>query len=163
MPTFAAMSLILVFPFAYTIVLSLSRSTLGMPFQAFSGLANFRQALETDAFTGSLWRTTAFALLAAMLEVVIGVAVALVLHLRGTRFGILGTILLLPMVTPPIMVGVAWQLLLAPAGGGLSSQTMVTGTAADWRGRRHGSVRDSVAAPSFDEQRRREGREWRSA
>jgi multiple sugar transport system permease protein len=121
MPTFAAMSLILVFPFAYTIVLSLSRSTLGMPFQAFSGLANFRQALETDAFTGSLWRTTAFALLAAMLEVVIGVAVALVLHARGTRFGILGTILLLPMVTPPIMVGVAWQLLLAPAGGGLTA------------------------------------------
>jgi multiple sugar transport system permease protein len=99
------MGVLLAFPFIYTIGLSVTHSTLGLPFQA---------------FTGSLWRTTAFALLAATLEVVIGVAIALVLEARGSGFGVIGTILLLPMVTPPVMVGVAWQLLLAPAGGGLT-------------------------------------------
>ncbi len=119
-PTIAAMGVLLAFPFIYTIGLSVTHSTLGLPFQAFTGFENFRQALETEAFTGSLWRTTAFALLAATLEVVIGVAIALVLEARGSGFGVIGTILLLPMVTPPVMVGVAWQLLLAPAGGGLT-------------------------------------------
>jgi multiple sugar transport system permease protein len=121
------MGVLLVFPFIYTICLAITHSTLGMPFQAFTGLNNFRQALETDAFTGSLWRTTAFAVLAAALEVIVGVAIALVLHARRTGFGVIGTILLLPMVTPPIMVGVAWQLLLAPAGGRLAALWKVLG------------------------------------
>ncbi|WP_343943454.1 sugar ABC transporter permease, partial [Pseudonocardia zijingensis] len=49
-----------------------------------------------------------------------GVAGALALHARGGRFGLLGAVLLLPMVTPPVSVGVAWKLLLAPVGGGLT-------------------------------------------
>jgi multiple sugar transport system permease protein len=42
------------------------------------------------------------------------------LNARGGRFGLLGAVLLLPMVTPPVSVGVAWKLLLAPVGGGLT-------------------------------------------
>jgi multiple sugar transport system permease protein len=120
LPTYAALTILLAFPFVYTVALALTHSTLGEPFAGFAGLENFQLALESEAFMGSLTRTAVFALSAAVLEVGIGVAVALLLQARGAGFGAIGTILLLPMVTPPIMVGVAWQMLLAPAGGGLT-------------------------------------------
>ena len=119
-PSIVALGLLLAYPLLYTVALALTHSTLGRPFMAPAGFANFGEALRSQAFIGSLARTTIFAVGAALLEVGLGVGVALVLHARGTRFGIIGTVLLLPMLTPPVMVGVAWQLLLAPAGGGLT-------------------------------------------
>jgi multiple sugar transport system permease protein len=119
-PSILALGLLLAYPLLYTIALALTHSTLGRPFMALTGLSNFTAALHNQAFTGSLTRTTIFAVCAALLEVGLGVGIALALHARGTRFGLVGTVLLLPMLTPPIMVGVAWQLLLAPAGGGLT-------------------------------------------
>jgi multiple sugar transport system permease protein len=127
LPTYAALAILLAFPFVYTVALALTQSTLGEPFAGFAGLENFRQALDSVAFTGSLTRTAVFAISAAMLEVVIGIGVALLLDARGAGFGLIGTILLLPMVTPPIMVGVAWQMLLAPAGGGLAGLWIALG------------------------------------
>jgi multiple sugar transport system permease protein len=127
LPAILSLGLLLAYPLLYTVALALTHSTLGRPFMALSELANFREALQSQAFTGSLVRTTVFAVAAALLEVGLGLAVALVLHARGSRFGIIGTVLLLPMLTPPIMVGVAWQLLLAPAGGGLTGLWRVLG------------------------------------
>ena len=127
LPSWLALILLLAFPFAYTVALSLTQSTLGEPFADWAGLDNFRTALTTQAFTGSLIRTIVFAVSAAVLEIALGILIALALQARGAGFGAIGTILLLPMVTPPIMVGVAWQMLLAPAGGGLTALWTVLG------------------------------------
>ena len=127
LPSWLALALLLAFPFAYTVALSLTQSTLGEPFAHWAGLDNFSTTLTTQAFTGSLVRTIVFAVSTAVLEIVLGILIALVLQARGAGLGVIGTILLLPMVTPPIMVGVAWQMLLAPAGGGLTALWVALG------------------------------------
>jgi len=108
------------YPAVAGIALAVTDSSLARPLRAFAGFENFVAAAESVAFGGSLLRSVLFAVLATLLAVLAGVAGALALHARGGRFGLLGAVLLLPMVTPPVSVGVAWKLLLAPVGGGLT-------------------------------------------
>jgi multiple sugar transport system permease protein len=108
------------FPAVTGIALAFTDSSLARPLREVVGFQNFVAAAESVAFAGSLLRSALFALLATVLAVLAGVVGALALHARGGRFGLLGAVLLLPMVTPPVSVGVAWKLLLAPVGGGLT-------------------------------------------
>ncbi|MGI4893487.1 MAG: carbohydrate ABC transporter permease [Janthinobacterium lividum] len=116
-PSLAGLAIMLVYPTVFVLLLAFTKSSLAHPVQRWIGTANFVDAWESLAFAGSLVRSVVFAVLAAVLATVLGVGLALLLHARGTRFGVVGTILLLPLVTPPVMVGVAWKLMLAPVGG----------------------------------------------
>lgn len=115
----AVLSLLVIagYPTVVGIALAFTRSSLARPLRAFVGFDNFVAAAESVAFGGSLLRSAVFAVLGTALSVGAGVAAAVALDARGGRFGLLGTVLLLPMVTPPVSVGVAWKLLLAPVGG----------------------------------------------
>ncbi|MES4905424.1 MULTISPECIES: sugar ABC transporter permease [unclassified Streptomyces] len=108
------------YPLVYLIGLAFSESTLAQPLQRWTGFDNFRSALESQSFTASLWRSVLFAVAAAAVQLVLGTALAFLLRARARRPGALGALLLLPLVTPPVMVGVAWKLLLAPVGGALN-------------------------------------------
>ncbi|MFJ2816918.1 MULTISPECIES: carbohydrate ABC transporter permease [unclassified Streptomyces] len=119
-PAVAFLAVFAAYPLVYLIGLALTDSTLAQPLQKWTGFANFRTELESQSFTGSLWRSVAFAVLAATAQLLLGTGLALLLRARGRRPGLLGTVLLLPLVTPPVMVGVAWKLLLAPVGGALN-------------------------------------------
>ncbi|WP_086560882.1 carbohydrate ABC transporter permease [Streptomyces africanus] len=118
-PPVAFLAVFAAYPLVYVIGLAFTDSTLARPLQRWTGFDNFRTALESQSFTGSLWRSVLFAVLAAAVQLVLGTALALLLRARARRPGLLGTLLLLPLVTPPVMVGVAWKLLLAPVGGAL--------------------------------------------
>lgn len=124
-PPLLAVAVVLAYPTAFVLAAAVTRSSLARPLQVFTGTSNLVAAARSEAFAGSLVRSVVFAVAAALLTTVLGTAVAVLLRARGARFGVLGTLLLLPLVTPPVMVGVAWRLLLAPAGGAL------TGTAGD--------------------------------
>ncbi|GAA4099225.1 sugar ABC transporter permease [Actinomadura miaoliensis] len=128
-PVTLALLVFTAYPLVYLVGLALTESTLARPLREWVGTENFRAALENDVFTGSLWRSTVFAVLAASVQLVIGTALALALHARGRRLGLLGGFLLLPLVTPPVMVGVAWKLLLAPVGGALNGTLGLAGLA----------------------------------
>ena len=120
LPAIAGLVLFLVYPTAYLVALALTDSTLAKPLRAFSGLDNFGTAVAAPAFTPSLWKSTAFAIVATVATTGVGLVLALLLRARGTRFGAIGALLLLPLVTAPVLIGVAWKLLLAPVGGGLA-------------------------------------------
>ncbi|MGD9695351.1 MAG: carbohydrate ABC transporter permease [Thermoleophilia bacterium] len=121
LPSIGAMAVVLIYPTIYLLGLAFTRSSLGRPLQEWSGWDNFIRANESLAFNGSLWRSAVFAIAGAALQIVLGTALALLLRVRGPRFGLAGTLLLLPLVTPPVMVGVGWKLMLAPVGGPLAS------------------------------------------
>lgn len=106
-----------VYPLLYLLVLSASKSLLGKPFQAWVGIANYREALANQTFLASLLRSVGFALPVTIIEVILGLAIALLLQ-RSIRGGqIVRTLILLPLMTPPVMVAVAWKLILSPVGG----------------------------------------------
>ena len=120
LPAIAGLVLFLVYPSAYLVALALTDSSLAHPLRGFSGADNFQAAVASPAFTPSLWRSTAFAAVATVVTTGLGLGLALLLRARGTRFGVVGALLLLPLVTAPVLIGVAWKLLLAPVGGGLA-------------------------------------------
>jgi len=109
------------YPFLYLIVLSASESQLGDPFQEWIGLENYSTALKDAVFIDSLRRSVVFAIPVSMIELLAGVVIALLVNgsLRGGH--IIRTLILLPLITPPIMVATAWKLIFNPTGGLLNS------------------------------------------
>lgn len=119
-PAIAGLALFLVYPTIYLVALALTKSSLAKPLSRFTGLDNFSSALASPAFTPSLAKSTLFAVLAAVITTLLGLGLAVLLRHRGSGFGVVGALFLLPLVTAPVLVGVAWKLLLAPVGGGLA-------------------------------------------
>jgi multiple sugar transport system permease protein len=120
-PAIAGLALLLVYPTIYLVALAITKSSLAKPLNRFSGLHNFATAFASPAFTPSLWKSTLFAVTVAVVTTVLGLGLALLLRHRGGGFGVVGALFLLPLVTAPVLVGVAWKLLLAPVGGGLAN------------------------------------------
>jgi multiple sugar transport system permease protein len=121
-PLVGALLVFAAFPLLYLVAASLSKSSLGKPFQSFVGLANYAEALRDTVFLGALGRSVLLALPVALMQLVLGTAIALLLLNLTRRRGFLArTLILLPLMTPPVMVGIAWKLLLAPSGGLVNS------------------------------------------
>ena len=116
-----------VYPTLFLIALAGSKSTLGKPFRGFVGLKQVISVVLDPLFQASILRSVLFALGSSMAELALGVAIALLFTtlLRAGRF--LTSLILLPLMTPPIMVGVAWKLILAPAGGLLNGALLDLG------------------------------------
>ena len=87
----------------------------------FIGLDNYRLALSGGSnLYHSLWLTLIFVVIAVPLEFVLGLALAVILNreFRGRRFWI--TILLIPTMIAPVVVGMIWRFMLMPSFGFLT-------------------------------------------
>lgn len=116
-PGFLATVIVALYPLVALIALSLSHSTLGQPLRAWAGLDNFWRALDDSIFRAAVLKTVVYAVVVTSVQVALGVAVALLLQQVTRGGGVLRTLLLLPVMTPPVMLAVAWRLVLAPSGG----------------------------------------------
>ncbi len=84
----------------------------------FIGLDNFRTALASGSgIYNSLWLTLVFVAVVVPVELVLGIAVAVFLNrqFRSRRFWI--TILLIPTMIAPVVVGMIWRFMLMPSFG----------------------------------------------
>ena len=101
LPAIAGLVLFLGYPTVYLLGLAFTDSSLAHPLRAFSGFDNVGTAFAAPAFTPSLGKSTVFAVLVALLTTGIGTVIAVLLRARGARFGVVGALLLLPLVTAP--------------------------------------------------------------
>ena len=99
------LAVILFYPLAYSFGLSFYNYYLPVPRTTFVGLDNFRFVLGDDAFWDALGVTARFTGAAVTIEVVLGIAVALLLdsHIPCRRF--VTTVVLLPMAITPAVAG----------------------------------------------------------
>lgn len=105
------------YPLVFIALAAFTESSLGRPFQEFVGTATFESVLGDADATAALVRGVVYAVLVAVISVVLGVATAVALW-RSVRSGaIVRTLLLLPMITPPVVVGILWKLVFNPSGG----------------------------------------------
>ncbi|MFT3671175.1 carbohydrate ABC transporter permease [Aestuariivirga sp.] len=116
-PITLATAVMLAYPTFYVLALSLTKSNLGRPFQAWRGLRNYLGALTDSGFLWSITRGILYALPSSVLQVAAGLALALLLHKLSTAGRKLLIVLLLPLMTPPVMAGIVWKLIFAPSGG----------------------------------------------
>ena len=120
-PTILSIVVLGGYPLLFILTAAFTDSTLGRPFQEWVGTANFAQILSDDDVVASFVRTVVYALAVAIASIVLGVAVAVALE-RATRSGaVVRTLLLLPLITPPVVVGTLWKLVFNPGGGLLAT------------------------------------------
>jgi multiple sugar transport system permease protein len=118
-PAVAFIGLMVVFPLAYTAWLSLTDAFGAVNADTrFLGLTNYTDALgDTRRFWPAVGRTAVFTVAAVALELVLGLALAMLLRrpFRGMRW--MRTILMIPLLATPVAVGVLWLLILDPTVG----------------------------------------------
>lgn len=116
-PMVVGLAAFALYPLLYLVALSASESLLGKTFQTWVGFDNFAQALGDKVYTDALLRSALFAIPVSLVELVFGVAIALLLVGFVRAGGPLRTLILLPLMTPPIVVATAWKLIFNPTGG----------------------------------------------
>ncbi|HEY9469017.1 MAG TPA: sugar ABC transporter permease [Propionibacteriaceae bacterium] len=121
-PSALILALMFAFPIGYTIYLSLHRWSGGVTAPQFKGIDNYTQLLFEDSrFHSALWRTFAFAGMAVLVETVLGVAIAMLLHRRFVLSGLVRSIFMLPMIATPVAVALVWKLMFQPDLGVLNA------------------------------------------
>lgn len=117
LPMVAGLLVFAVYPTVYLVLLAASDSQLGDTFQAWVGLDNIERALRDRVFRDAMVNSIGFALLAPLVQLALGVGIAVLLQgsLRGGH--VVRTLVLLPLMTPPMMVATAWKLIFNPGGG----------------------------------------------
>jgi multiple sugar transport system permease protein len=105
-PTIAVLLSLTIYPLFYSIKISL---------QGESGnwtLQNFARLFGDQFFLSALVHTFVYAAIALTLEFLLGLGLALLLNAQIRGRGLFRALLLLPMMLPPVVVGVVWRLML---------------------------------------------------
>ena len=116
-PSVLSLIVLGLYPLVFIVLTALSESSLGRPFQEWVGTANIEAALADADIVASLGRNTVYAVLVSAASVALGVVTALALFRSARSGAVVRTLLLLPMITPPVVVGILWKLIFNPSGG----------------------------------------------
>jgi multiple sugar transport system permease protein len=105
--------LLLLFVFGYPIVrafwLSFFTQNLGTQLQpVFSGLENYSRMAGDSRFWQTFWTTTVFTLTTVIVELLLGLGIALVLNQQFFGRGFVRTVSILPWALPTALIGLAW-------------------------------------------------------
>jgi multiple sugar transport system permease protein len=105
-PTVAVLFALTIYPLIYSVKISLQGET------GHWTLQNFARLISDQFFLSALAHTVVYAVIALTFEFLIGLGLALLLNTQLRGRSIFRAVLLLPMMLPPIVVGVVWRLML---------------------------------------------------
>jgi len=119
MPALLVLLLTTTAPLVYLGWNSLHRLDLGMPWlSGFAGLDNYTRMGSDPRFWNSLWLTAIYTLSTVVLQVIIGLSLALLVLQIPKGQALLRIAAILPIVLAPVVVGLFWRtLVLAPDFG----------------------------------------------
>lgn len=112
-PALAVILLIALFPIAYTFWESLHLHDLRMPWQGhrFIGVTNYVEILGDGRFYGAILHTMAFTAVTVVLELVLGLVLALTLNRAFRWQGPCRATALLPWAIPTVVAALLWRFL----------------------------------------------------
>jgi multiple sugar transport system permease protein len=106
-----------VIPTGYAIWMSVTDQSLTASSPDFVGLGNFVASVFTPAFLSSLGVTALFVVAGLLIQFTVGYLLAVLIHRQLRGFRIARTVLLVPMLLTPVVVGLIWQFMLSPGLG----------------------------------------------
>ncbi len=116
-PAILALFLLLLFPTAYNIYMSLFDWYISKP-PEYVGLGNYLEMfLRDDRFWTSVGHTAYLTGITIPAELVLGTAIALLFRQRIPGNRLLRVLFILPMVATPAAIALIWGMLLTPTGG----------------------------------------------
>jgi len=100
------------FPYIINLILGCFHMDLSNPVgNRFIGLQNFVKAVNDFRFWNSIKISGIYVFVTTMVELVLGVAIAILFHKLTWGRGFFQSLLLIPMVIPPVVVGLNWRML----------------------------------------------------
>jgi len=118
MPTLLLLILWNVFPLFYSLFLSFTRySHSGKLPPVWIGTANYDALLSDPKVWLNFAITGRYALLAVLFQAIVGFGLALLLRGKFKGNGLLTTLILIPMMLSPVIVGMFWRLIFNPLTG----------------------------------------------
>ena len=84
---------------------------------SFSGIDNFTDLLDSDVFKQSFQVTLVFAAAAVLIELMLGLAIAVLLDRKMRGVNALRTLLMIPVLISPVAMGLTFRYIFAPTYG----------------------------------------------
>ncbi len=101
----------------------------------FIGIANYTKLWSDEAFRESLAVTLTFAFSVVIIEMILGVGLALLLDRKLRGMSVLRTLFILPMMIAPVVVGLMWRFMYHPTDGTFNRWLTALGIdRVDWLG-----------------------------
>jgi multiple sugar transport system permease protein len=138
-PAVLAMLLVTAYPIAYAIVLSLQNVDLRFPDEnSFAGLSNYVTVLTSSLWWTDVFNTVFIMVVTVSIELVLGMAIALVMHRAIFGRGVVRTSVLIPYGIITVVAAFAWQFAFAPETGFVNNLPLISDEM-DWFGGRFSS------------------------
>jgi multiple sugar transport system permease protein len=122
-PSLFLIALVIVFPLAYAFYLSLQNFDLSIgPDYEYVGLQNYSEALFRDRrFWASVWNTAIIIAPALVLELLLGLGIALLLNRKIRARPIITALLAIPPMVSPVMAAMAWRMMFGVKYGAINN------------------------------------------
>ena len=127
LPTTAMMVVFGVYPLLYAIWLSLHKRNPVTRLSPFNPTWNWAKLFSDERVWGAIGHTFLYTAVAIVIELVLGMLIALLLDSDRRGYGILRALMTLPLVVPPAVTGMMFLLMLDGSFGVLSRGLYATG------------------------------------
>jgi multiple sugar transport system permease protein len=118
-PAIVVVSSVIVFPWAFTIWMSLHEWNPGGT-RLFVGLSNYARLPTDERFVTAVWHTLIYTFLAVLLPLVLGTFAALVFNAKFRFRGVLRGLYVMPMMATPVAIALVWTMMFHPQLGVLN-------------------------------------------
>lgn len=149
-PAVFLLLLVYAYPIGRSIWLSLFTQNLGTELQpVFTGLSNYGRMAIDGRFWQSMGNTTVFTVLSVLLELLLGLAIALVLNQSFRGRGVVRTVALLPWALPTALIATTWTWIFNDQFGVWNDLLLRLGlikTGVNWLGDPHWALWTVIAA-----------------
>jgi multiple sugar transport system permease protein len=120
LPALLSIGVFLLYPFLYTLVLSLSEYNLMTNKLSFTGFKNYIAIFNSKSFINSTMVTILFAIYTLVISTFLGVLFALLLNKDFVGRGFARAILVIPWAIPWVVIGIMWRWMLNAQFGSLN-------------------------------------------
>jgi multiple sugar transport system permease protein len=118
LPTLILLIVMNIFPLFYSLFLSFTQYMMIKPTPPkWIGTGNYQDILGDPAMWASFATSGRYALLSVGLQTIIGFGLAMLLRAKFKASGLITTLILIPMMLSPVVVGVFWKLIYNPTYG----------------------------------------------
>ena len=129
-PAVIAMLLVTGWPIAYALYLSFQRFDLRFPDEKeFVGLANYGDVLSSTTWWSDLWTTLLITVISVSIELVLGMAIALVMHRAIFGRGPVRAAILIPYGIITVVAAFSWKYAFDPTSGFVAGLPLISDTA----------------------------------
>ncbi|MCW5734474.1 MAG: sugar ABC transporter permease [Enhydrobacter sp.] len=116
-PSLAVLAIITLLPSIYLLVTSFTPLSLTRPetlWDFSQPLENYRQLRADERLHNSVWVQIKLSFWTVLLQLLIGLGLALLLNVKSRLLEALRTVFMIPMVLPPIVVAIIWKVIYTP-------------------------------------------------